>query len=498
MKKPAYAAGVTAIYRKYIDLYYENQENFQVSKEDMNLLKSLYIRSEIGDGYYKRHNGREMITLNSPAYSGVDEKLMANLQQKYVEDDLCHEVTAKVCFKAGQASLLTLNKGGISVVCTGDIVQRALKQPLSVEKITDQVKKCGNSLIKITQVDVEMDDAIFMPVSFINELRRKAVEAFENEMICQNGFNYRNQRTAVPFLKNTLLLPEKLPLSQSACTDQSSALWKRLHIIVHTKEQLLAALKEKTGRIYLDYSLLTEDICRELRKHKKEQPHLPEFYLATPYIVRENNRHYLEKIKHEFADGLLFEGILIRNLESFYFIKKQDFPGKIILDANLYLWNHEAVSFWIGRAAEFYLPIEYNLHEWKELLQHCHQEEPEASVIVYGRLPMMITANCLNKTRRICDKKAQVVMLKDRYGKQFPVYTDCLSCYNIIYNSVPLSVHKLFEDYKWLKGNFRLDFTLEDAVETSQLIRYFGGLLGDYKAPFYKEYTTGHLKRGVE
>ena len=51
MKDPAYAAGVTAVYRKYIDRYYQVKENFQVSKEDQKLLASLYIRSETEDGY---------------------------------------------------------------------------------------------------------------------------------------------------------------------------------------------------------------------------------------------------------------------------------------------------------------------------------------------------------------------------------------------------------------------------------------------------------------
>lgn len=110
----------------------------------------------------------------------------------------------------------------------------------------------------------------------------------------------------------------------------------------------------------------------------------------------------------------------------------------------------------------------------------------------------MISANCLNKTRGVCNKKQQIIILKDRYEKKFPVYTDCFSCYNIIYNSVPLSLHKLFEKKMNPGGNYRLDFTTENQNETMQIIRYFSGISENYQAPFYKEYTTGHLKRGVE
>ena len=493
MKKPVYAAGVTAVYRKYIDLYYEQKENYQVAQADMEQLKSLYIRSQVGDGYYKRHNGKEMISLTSPAYSGSDEKLLEDIQKKYIEGKLYHEVTAKVRMKKGMPSYLALRKGKVHVSCTGEIVQKALKQPLSQEKIKEQIKKCGNSLVEITQMELEAEDDIFLPVSSLNELRRKTIAAFEKEMIRQNGFHE-------PASLNSELILKKEAEDGAAIIPENheKQFNQQLHAAVNTKAQLYAALNESVERIYLDYSLLCGEVYQKLEKYKEKNDFRTSFYVITPYIVRERNISCLEKIKRIFSDSLLFEGVLVRNLESYHFLTKQGFTGKIILDANLYLWNHEAVEFWEERAEEFYLPVECNVHEWKELLQHCQQKNFLSSAIVYGRLPMMVTANCLNKTGGKCSNPAQIVTLKDRYEKQFPVYADCLSCYNIIYNSVPLSLHKLFENKGWLKGNFRLDFTIEDERETLQIIQYFKELFQCFKAPFYKEYTTGHLKRGVE
>ena len=71
MKRPEYAAGVTAVYRKYIDLYHkEGASEFHVDPADMEKLRGLYIRSEIQTGYYTRHNGKEMVSLKNPGYSG--------------------------------------------------------------------------------------------------------------------------------------------------------------------------------------------------------------------------------------------------------------------------------------------------------------------------------------------------------------------------------------------------------------------------------------------
>ena len=54
MKNPYYVAGVTAIYRKYIDLYYETKQNgkkYKVDQKDLDMLRKLYVRTELETGY---------------------------------------------------------------------------------------------------------------------------------------------------------------------------------------------------------------------------------------------------------------------------------------------------------------------------------------------------------------------------------------------------------------------------------------------------------------
>ncbi len=125
--------------------------------------------------------------------------------------------------------------------------------------------------------------------------------------------------------------------------------------------------------------------------------------------------------------------------------------------------------------------------------------------VVYGRVPMMITANCIRKTSGHCDKnkkgrQAQTeesfCFLTDRMGKEFPVMTNCRHCYNVIYNSVPLSLHKqVFSK----EGKYRLDFTTESAKETKEIITYFCNIYQKKEGnPPYKDYTTGHEKRMAE
>ncbi len=556
MKKPAYAAGVTAIYRKYIDLYYENQNYYedqnysanqnyyQVAAEDLELLQSLYIRSQTGDGYYHRRNGRDMISLSSPAYTRTSPELLASIEQKYIRTPPCRGARAGVVLRAGERAALSLTllpdkeerarpaiffresacgnasdsgRETVSVRVQGDLVQRAERQPLTPEKIREQIRKSGNSLIRIEQVSVESDGAVFLPVGSLNELRRKAVLALEEELARRQGPDPERRRFSSSAAVDTgadegetrfsLLSEAEAPgggglsgFCRSPEKEQRAGGFcrNRLQVSVRTPQQLSAALAEGVGRIYADYGL--SGALPELLKTSSFCPQTTQIYGATPYIVRKKDIVWLEKIWKLVECGLL-KGILIRNLESFSFFRDR-FQGKLpaerlVLDCGLYLWNRQALKFWEGRAGEFFLPAECNGREWRELLSACPDRRLRAGAVVYGYLPVMISANCLKKTFRGCEKKPGLTWLKDRCGKRFPVYTDCLCCYNVIFNSVPLSFHRQMGKLA-LDGGYRMDLTLEDEETSRRLIRYFAGLGEGYGDPFYTDYTTGHYKRGVE
>ena len=188
MKKPEYAAGVTALYRKYIDLYYEKgAKGFAVSKKDMDMLRSLYIRSEIQDGYYKRHNGAAMVTMEKPSYSGSDEQLLKSLREKYIETVPRMAVKGKAVLYAGEKAVLTVEKDGIVAEAIGNPVQEAKNQPMQEESVRKQLEKCGGTSFYMEQLSVEMGDNIFMPLKELNELRRQALEVLEERISEENG-----------------------------------------------------------------------------------------------------------------------------------------------------------------------------------------------------------------------------------------------------------------------------------------------------------------------
>lgn len=146
-------------------------------------------------------------------------------------------------------------------------------------------------------------------------------------------------------------------------------------------------------------------------------------------------------------------------MEHIALLKQWNFTGKEIYgDHSLYLWNRTSRDFWKAFLDGYCLPLELNAAEQRDILDPAFPAEK----VIYGRIPMMVTANCVQKTTDRCQpqENPKALDLIDRYHKRFPVQRNCTHCFNVIYNSVPLSLHK--ELCKWsglVTG--RLDFTTE-------------------------------------
>ncbi len=552
MKSPEYAAGVTALYRKYIDRYYRNPEaEFRVEKQDMEKLKALYLRSGISTGYYNRYNGRQMITLESPAYAGRDEELAGRIRRKYVEGDFRLPVQAKAVLKKGCPAILTLHYEGegtgeaAEITVEGETVQAAQKQPLSRMAVEKQLTKSGNTVFCMEHIETDMQEDVFLPIKALNDLRRKACENLEKSILdryaaadlCGRGRNaaadknaavnkepeggtalrdFRGKEEDGTALQNlsgkeeggTALRDlsrrkeERTALREEGRINGGSA--NRIHVLALTEGQAMSAIRAGVQRLYLDSCL-----CREghwLSELKRFCGDGTELYLALPYIIRMRDRKFLEETEKLLAGGI-FDGVLARSPEELHWIWEafgEEWEGRIVSDAGLYIWNREAERFYGRFGAEHYLPYELNAYEVRDLTEKT--PEAEWAAAVYGRIPMMVTANCVVRTREGCrpypeSRDFSFCRLTDRYRKDFPVYTDCRHCYNRIYNSLPLSLHQDMDKMGEMGiHTFRLDFTDEIGNDVDRVISYFKGLADGQRRtePPYKEYTKGHWKRGVE
>lgn len=495
MKKPEYAAGVTAIYRKYIDMYLSDRDSYRahsrewrILPDDLDKLSKIYIRSRIQSGYYYKHNGKDMVTLDSPSYSGSDEELLKRIRARYIDNNMKYSVDVMADFIKGEPAKVIFSRGDISVSVYGDIVQPAQKQPVTSENIAKQLQKLGETSFEIDKIVVNCDEDAFYPIGRINELRRDAVAVLEKKIIEESGFSFERNISSIPDKRDLYdcFPDEEICQKESVCA-----------VSIRTPEQLEAAAEyDFFERLYIDSDLLvrnpqvTINTGRILKKRDKL------LFIALPYIIRLKDEAFLEKLKKLVTDNSdIFSGIQVKSIDGLGFLQNIAYGGEIYSDAGLYIWNNRALSELKSYISGFCIPYELKLSEQRSIRGGLSREK-----VVYGRIPMMITANCIVNTAYHCMKEqGNIAVLTDRYGKNFPVVSDCMHCMNIIYNSVPVSLHlKMSKLHGWT--DFRIDLTVESADETRDILKFFKSVINGEASvrPPYQEYTTGHDKRGVE
>lgn len=588
MKRPEYAAGVTNIYRRCIDRYYELRnrlnpqeaaKSYHVSREDQRALASLYVRSGLQDGYYFKHGGRDMIAIDNPAYRESDEELLAGIREKYLDSHLKLPVTVSVCFHVGRPAKVTYGYGEISASAESEPVERAMKQPVTEENVRKQLCRLGDSAFYAEKTEISMDSDCFYPLKQMNELRRRAVAELERRILqeyesqqtgraeaetdwnarvgtsAQAGISAPAGMSAQAVMTSPVGTSAPAGMSDAAavsdspekCSDRKAA-ERSYAFYVRTLEQLRALgdwIAENPldlpWRIYVDGNLLieawpeTEALCRKLIRISPGGTS----FAAFPYILRETDRDYLETLYTKVKKSGIFQGFLVRSMDGLGFLREmekedsteeeysieEEHSRRMALscrtDAGVYVWNDSAAAELSALADGFCLPYELNASAQRQLCERLEQKSLTKKLscekIIYSRIPMMITANCLRGTQGECGKGPEIVSLKDRYRKEFPVLTNCLHCMNIIYNSVPFSLHMELghsmetrqpketghsaqmehpkESVKWKERvDLRMDFTLESPEEVRRLLDAF------FKGAAFpmKDYTTGHEKRGAE
>lgn len=505
MKKPEYAAGVTAIYRKYIDRCKAQPEGtFHVEKQDIDMLSNLYIRSKRQDGYFFQHNGREMITLDSPSYSGNDEVLLEQIHQRYIRQKKRIGVWVRAVFVCGEQAELSMGTGKMQVKVLGSLVELAQNRPVLEEDIRRQLMKMGESCFVADSMDIRTDERGFYSLKEINTLRREALRRLEEQLIASHGLTVRRAGIAHDISIASHARPADFIPMQENCDEM------RIH--VSTEEQLVRLAQEcqrqtdnvVIGRLYVECYLLAGGEKGHQLKSASGTGRALELlraagiavWAALPYILRDKDTEIMRQAL-EWHRQAKITGFLVRNLEEYGWLEEQGEAFPIQLDHTVYVWNSRTAAFWRQKNCGLTCPLELNAREWRHLNGIGSQIFSEK--LFYGRIPVMLTANCIARTAGKCLRGRAALSqgaLTDRYHKQFPVELRCDVCMNVIYNSVPLSLHREWESCGQVSR--RLSFTTESGEEMARILEFFADSanMGLHKPPF-EDYTTGHEKRGV-
>lgn len=505
MKTPEYAAGVVSIYRKYMDSYLDGSR-IPVEKKDIRALLELGNRGGFTNGYYYHHNDSDMLSGESASHNKSEGVLQDNIRREYVDTELKEKIKGKLILNKECPAKIEVQYGKIKVSYQGDMVLVAQNRPLTEEVVTEKITKTGNTPFVFEKLEVTMDDDIFMPVNQLNQLRRGALEALEEALLkpyertlpelVETSSAETDRQTTGNAIKEKQISGQSLSQTSG---QQSAGSSTEVRVLIENAEQLPAVLKaDFVDTVYLDCMLYTrENLIRKLSEDiDRVQASGKKAFYVFPFIFRQQTSLFYEKIMPELKK-LPLNGIMVRSLDEIAFIKEWGNENwQMVSDSNLYTYSNEAAEYFyrLGMIQDT-IPVELNR---KEILR---RENSRSEIIIYGRLPLMITAQCIHKNTLGCMHQPKVLNLKDRYSVYFPVKNFCSECYNVIYNSLPVCLFK--EDVtvkKIAPAAVRLSFTTETEEETEQILTIYGDIYknGGILGQMPMECTNGHFKRGVE
>ena len=500
MKSPLYTAGVTEVYRRYADLYLEKgREGYQIQPEAIAQLKNVYDRGGFTDAYFHRHNGRDMMILSEKKDTRQPEEPVLKALEEKARTPVKEEIVGCFrCYAGEKATAWAYLKEDPFVFANvvGAMVTTAKTRAVTKDELARPWLKTGSSAFTWNSFTVDHSDDAFIPMGECSAMRRALFEQLEQMRTLMHRRSYPE------------IFPGERPRKSLRPLEGTGA--PAFLVSVEKEEQLVEALAtpEVTG-ILLDSEMaisserrpndpaLSDERLSFWRSFvNKCHQSGKKAYLSLPYIFRIQSRVEY-KMRWKEITEMGFDGISARTIDEAGFVKEQGFAGDLLGDSSLYTWSRMAREEWesLFGISSFTAPLEVHSRDLSGRGLH------DDALVIYGYIPMMVTANCVRQNFGGCTKMPSYQELKDRMGETFPVHCQCVSCYNVIFNSRPLSFLGYRDAVRALApAALRMNFTVEGGAETRKL-------LDEYAAVYFRGgedhvpggiFTRGHFKKGVE
>ena len=389
MKSPEYVRAVASVYRRLLD------ERRAATPDEMLYLREVFSRGGFTDGYFTSRVGPNMLGVRSEGDKETTRRL-----DKFVGITRKLPVNMKARFAVGEPSSLTLSGQGREVTVTGQNPEVALNRPLTEEDIGKNLTKLGGTPYTVENIRVDISGELMLPLSAVNALRRAAVEAFsakEPTRVAKTG--------------------EKAPLAVGKKLKKTSARFAY-------PSQITPAAREYFDHIYLPLELYGGE-CDGV---------------IMPPVIFDSERERVEGLLDRAVE-LGARRILVGNLGHLSLCEGRELT--VVGDFRLNVFNSASAAVVEGLGiSEFIASPELTLPQLRDL-------RGSASVIVYGRMPLMLLEKCVIRELGGCRDAASLrggersvnctATLCDRVGAKFPVLREGAHR-NVVYNSLPTSM----------------------------------------------------------
>ena len=458
MKRPEYTGIVTGVYSKLL------KEKRIPTPDEMELLARTFSRQGFTQGYLDGDKS-DMFGIKAEPDEEIDS-LYADARKAYSTGEVRRVPIHfySLVEKGERAKAIAFDDNGNRAAAFGPVPERAKRQGVTANYIIEQMYKTGGTPFTVVENQAKADEGLFLPAAEINELRRKLISEL-------------SEKRMTPPQRRSFAMP--VAPEDRGRRGEPEAIFQ-----ITTAEQLtpeLAALKPHF--LYAPAAVMAENYSSVL-------PFLTGGttpVAVLPRVITDDETEEifstLEKL-HEYG----VNQALIGNIGHVALAKQAGM--EVRGDFGLNAFNSQTLD--VLRAAGFLsatASFELRIQQIRDM-----QKPLDTEMIIYGRLPVMVSDQCIirqSSGRCNCQVPGQ---LADRTGSVFPVMKE-FGCRNVIYNA-----HKLFladrRDELLSAGlwGMRLLFTTESARECVEVAKAYLGMT-DYQPNML---TRGLYYRGVE
>ncbi len=452
MKRPEYTAIVTQIYSNAV------HEGIMPTEKDMEKLTMAFSRDGFTDGYFTGTK-KDMHGVRSEPEKGVN-KLFAEARRAYAGSELRRvPVDFYAVIRQGEpAQVMARDEEGNKAYASGPVPETAQGQGLTQKGVSDQLYKTGGTPYRCQGAQVSVESGLFLSASAINDMRRHVLE----------------QLTAIRAQRPAKHFGEFPPRPDSASGHARPV----LNVQVLSAQQLTGELAElRPENIYVPLELLAEsgELIKPFTDRGVKVAAVMPRVITDPEM--DSVKNMLERVKEQGVDTALAGNLgHIALARRCGFAVRGDFGLNVF---NSYTLDTLRQAGLISATASF----ELRLAQVRDIIKSMDTE-----LIVYGRLPCMVTDQCIISQAAggcACRKPASI---SDKMGSVFPVVKE-FGCRNVIYNAHKLYLADKLDDVvsAGLWGA-RLMFTTESPRECVEVTKNYMGL---------SEYSPNGLTRGL-
>lgn len=344
-------------------------------------------------------------------------KTIDNIQNKKIKVDI------NCTLKKGQPLTTNISCDGKKITKSLGIVESSINNPITKEQVIEKLSKLGNTPFIINNIDIILDNNVFVPIKSINEIRRSLVESL---ITARESKKYESIKK-----------DETISLKKNKLTNEIS-------FLARTEDQIKALINKNVNIYVEDYNLYN--------KYKNNYiyyrpPRSDNTYSKTDNIIITNN------------------GYLNNNY------------NKLVIDNYMNVYNSLTTNFYSKYAYKIGLSPELSNEDIKTLIysyQNKYKTLPNIEALVYGKLELMIMKYCPIRLSRISENcslcQKSKYYLDDKKSHKFRLLKDSNHKIRVMdYQNIDK-----IDDIKYLKSigvtNFRIDLLDETKEQVNNIL----------------------------